>query len=407
MRLTAIGFLTALVILAGCAAPQTYRGQSEGGLSPVPNSSPSLGNPEPAPTFQGGGSPSLFKPPARNGGPSLKMPEALKDDSPIRSSRLQAPTPKTQTSRYRPGLPSDPISANSRPAILDEPNWSRFYRSTDRRAIETLMLGNGKRHVAFLGSMHGDEPQSVALVEELARYLKAHPETMRDSTVLLIRSPNPDGLFSRSPYNVHGVDLNRNFPSANWKELKNNRAGNSRGSEAETRQIVRILTDFRPELIVHLKDGRDQGIVNCEGASHEQGQRLADFTSMQVMKDLGQATSGSLESYALNDLKCPSLTLLLPKEPSEQAAWAKNREALLSVLGSATPTRQQTGLLDDEEHDPFAQPRVKKSSTPSSRKTDATPTKSDTKTNARQPKSKLPEFPKGVPDEGYLELPAP
>src|SRR5207244_736206 len=105
-------------------------------------------------------------------GPILGLPEAYNDDPPARSSpRVQAPPPKSRISNYRPTMSLDALSSPERPALLDEPIWSRSYRSTDRRPIETITLGKGAHHVAILGSLHGDEPQSVALVEELARHL--------------------------------------------------------------------------------------------------------------------------------------------------------------------------------------------------------------------------------------------
>jgi hypothetical protein len=298
-----------------------------------------------------------------------------------------------------------PISATERPVILDEPAWSRFYRSTDRRVIETIELGKGARRIAILGSLHGDETQSVALVEELARHFQSHPETLRQATVLLVKSPNPDGLAARSPYNIHGIDLNRNFPSANWKSLQNSRAGSKSASEAETRVIMRLLTDFRPTLVVHLKDSKDRALVNSEGNARSQAEQIARLLHGQAVEGFGAKTSGSVEDYAATQLKIPSLTLLLAVEASDQAAWAKDRDALLAVVG-AGPAGEETGALDDDLH-PFDGPAMVKSSLRKPASPPPTTEVTSTGTSRPRPRSTLPDFPAPVPDHGYVELPPP
>lgn len=403
MKVTKI-VLAGLLSAAGCAngrPPTSSPATGSGGLSPVPDTTPSLGAPDASP----GGGTSYF----RGDGPSLKMPEAFRNGllpgSPRLSSRWQSKSTSPRTSQFRPGVSTAPISIAERPVVLDEPAWSRFYRSTDRRVIETIELGKGPKRIAILGSLHGDETQSVALVEELARYFQSHPEALRQATVLLVKSPNPDGLAARSPYNVHGVDLNRNFPSANWKALRNSRGGSKSASEAETRVIMRLLTDFRPALVVHLKDSNDKALVNSEGNVHSQAEQIARLLHGQAVEGFGAKTSGSVEDYAATQLKVPSLTLLLAVEASDQAAWAKDRDALLAVVGAgATP--QETGALDDGLH-PFDRPAMVKSShrkptspPPATEITGVTPTRPRTRT-------KLPDFPAPIPDHGYIELPPP
>jgi protein MpaA len=340
------------------------------------------------------------------------LPEARQENSASSAphvAKLQAPDPKQHTSRYRPETAAEPVSSDSRPSILDEPTWSRFYRSTDRRPIETLILGSGPARVAILASLHGDETQSVSLVEDLARSLRAHPEQLRDATVLLMKTPNPDGFFGRSPYNFNGVDLNRNFPSSNWKELRNNRAGAAAASEAETRVVMRVLGDFRPRLVVHLKDSRQSGTVNYEGEIQTIAEQVAGMISCQVVRGLGEKTSGSVESYVMTRLACPSLTMLLVREDSDEAAWAKNRDALLAVLGQSGPApgADEKSTSFNEQPDPFEEPMIHKSSMRRQRSSAADgngTAATSAKSKKREP---LPDFPAPVPDHGYLELPPP
>jgi len=401
MKVANIVLAGSMLALSGCASNRPYSSPSSPGggssLTPIPETTPSLGEP----TESSGKS--FF----RGTGPSLRMPEAFRDDpqprAPRLSSRWQSQGSRQQSTFYGPGANS--VSTTDR-SLLNEPTWSRFYRSTDRRAIETILMGNGPRRVAILGSLHGDETQSVALVEELARYLKQHRELLRSTTILLVKTPNPDGLAGRTPYNVHGTDLNRNFPAPNWKDLHTVRSGEKPASEAETRAVMRLLSDFQPTLLVHLKDSRDKGVVNFEGSVQAQAEQVARIISGQVVQGLGEKTSGSVENYALAKLKCPSMTLLLPREASDQAAWAKNRDVFLTVLGTTPATGGNKAGDDDSQ--PFDQPSMRQSSM-SGKNSTTVRGQSPGNSGARRPGSSatLPDYPSAIPDHGYVELPPP
>lgn len=392
MKLPLLIATITLVILCGCATGPRSVGT---GPTMAPEARPSLGSPT-VPSFTAPATPVTpsYKP--STGGPTLGMPEAYRDDLPPRtSSNVQAPSPKSRTNNYRPTLSLD-ATANDRPALFSEPVWNRHYRSTDRRPIETLTLGKGTFRVAVLGSLHGDEVQSVALVDELAHSLQTHPEQLANSTVLLIKSPNPDGFVRRTPHNINGIDLNRNFPSANWQSLSSGRAGSQAASEAETRVVIRLLEDFRPALLVHVKDSRGTATVNYEGPESSRADQVATRNGSQVAHDLGKATSGSVENFADTRLQCPSLTLLIPREPSTSAAWTKHRDALVAAVSPTTGKRLVDPKRPLTNTDPFE-------SRPTVRPTSNTIPK--TTAPANRPKSA--EFPAPVPAHGYLELPSP
>jgi protein MpaA len=341
-----------------------------------------------------------------------ELPAAFQDDAArgaTRTAQLQAPDPKPRSSRKFSEPAANTVSSTDR--SLDTPAWNRFYRSADRRPIETLTLGSGPAHVAILASMHGDETQSTGLVEELAHYLVQHPEQLTGTTVLLVKSPNPDGYFARSPYNIHGVDLNRNFPTGNWKLLEHDRAGAKPKSEAETQVAVRLLTDFRPSLLVHIKDSRRGGVINFEGNIQSRADQIAGQLSCQVVQGLGEKTSGSVENFALTRFSCPSLTLLLAREKSDQAAWERNRDGLLSLCVATSGRRLRSDATGedsansiDDQPDPFEQAPVQKSSLRKPRQGTSSGKPTSSKTGYQ---SQLPEFPVPVPDVGYLELPSP
>ena len=124
--------------------------------------------------------------------------------------------------------------------------WNRRYQSTQRRPIETLVFGTGNRRILIIGSMHGDEPQSVGLIDELAMHLRSHPEELAGLKLVLVRSPNPDGLAGRTSVNSHNIDINRNFPGQNWALTPDRLSGTKAGSELETQVMVAFPANSAP-----------------------------------------------------------------------------------------------------------------------------------------------------------------
>ena len=64
----------------------------------------------------------------------------------------------------------------------------------------------------IIAGTHGDENSSIVTLSCALRTLS--PELRRHHVVLTV---NPDGCQLGLRANANGVDLNRNFPSANWK----------------------------------------------------------------------------------------------------------------------------------------------------------------------------------------------
>ncbi len=179
----------------------------------------------------------------------------------------------------------------------------------------------GKRVLA-LGLIHGDEPlageMSVDWTERLAG-LEKHRSTWR-----FIPLMNPDGLIAKTRMNAGGIDLNRNFPTSDWKEeahhywekaaRKDPRRfpGDSPASEPETKCVIAHIKDFKPDFIVSAHT--PYAVLDFDGPKMK----------FPAYKDLPWRAlgnfPGSLGRYMWRDYKIPVLTVELGRKMVDSAA---------------------------------------------------------------------------------------
>ena len=149
--------------------------------------------------------------------------------------------------------------------------------------------GTPRFKVLLLGGIHGDELASVTLAFDwiarshavqasaMPRPSKRAKPTIADVAWRFVPLLNPDGLL-HSPstrVNAHGVDLNRNFPTADWardaqpywvkrtKKDPRRFPGNQPLSEPESRWLLEQIDQFHPDLIVSVH--APYGLLDFDG----------------------------------------------------------------------------------------------------------------------------------------------
>jgi len=132
--------------------------------------------------------------------------------------------------------------------------WFEIGRSAGGRPLEVARFGRGPVERLIVAGIHGGyEWNTIALADELADHLRAHPEWVpANISLYILRSLNPDGAArAANAYgrgNDNGVDLNRNW-DANWLEDWN-RSGCftsvrlTAGSAPESEPEVQALAEF-------------------------------------------------------------------------------------------------------------------------------------------------------------------
>lgn len=171
-----------------------------------------------------------------------------------------------------------------------------------------MLKGNKKNpSVLIIGCFHGDEPQGKFLIEE---YLKENPDTR----ILFIPCLNQYGFEHKIRTNSNGVDLNRNFPTANWELTQRNEffGGDSPASEQETKFVIETIEKFNPKVILTLH--APFKIVNYDGDAEELAQKISEIINYPVEPSVGYPTPGSFGTWAGIERKIPTITLELDEE---------------------------------------------------------------------------------------------
>lgn len=169
----------------------------------------------------------------------------------------------------------------------------------------------------ILAGTHGDENATIATLSAAMRSL---PDHLRRHHVVL--AVNPDGCQLGLRANANGVDLNRNFPAANWQSadtvyrwnsVADDRdvrlsTGTHPASEPETQALCALIHQLKPAWIVSWHEP-----LACIDDPHQVavGEWLAQHTALPRVSAIGYDTPGSFGSWC-NDLSLPCVTAEMP-----------------------------------------------------------------------------------------------
>ncbi len=213
--------------------------------------------------------------------------------------------------------------------------WEHHRTTRNRRPLIFARFGGGAGNcILFLGGVHGDERPTVYLMLKLARYLHEHPEVVKDHCIVIAPLVNPDGYFAAPPTRVNaaGVDLNRNFPTRDWrrdahrqwrtKGRKNPRyyPGATAGSEPETLFQTALIKRFEPQKILSVHSPLnffDYDGPSSDLDSFEQWMETISREANHPLKKFGYYP-GSLGNYAGHERNIFTLTLELPSSDPKQ-----------------------------------------------------------------------------------------
>lgn len=176
------------------------------------------------------------------------------------------------------------------------------------------------RLLVFAG-IHGEEPETTYALSRALRQLR---EPSLHCAVVL--AANPDGLARGTRANARGVDLNRNFPAANWSPAPVTcrstlqdpsdvllSPGAQAGSEPEVQALLALIAELEPAAVVALH--APLACIDDPGETRL-GRWLAKRTRMPLVQDVGYPTPGSFGSWG-KDRNLPIVTYEFPLAATE------------------------------------------------------------------------------------------
>jgi murein peptide amidase A len=206
----------------------------------------------------------------------------------------------------------------------------------------------------ILCGVHGDEITPIKFCWDLMNELR-QGQQFSDKLIIVAPLVTPDSFLLSKPTrtNAFGVDVNRNFPTTDWKrdaqkkwkevyrKDKRKFPGHRSGSEQETIFQMNLIKRYKPNKVISVH--APLTLLDYDGPSlraHD-GKSAKDLLEAMSQKSSGYKVSnypifpGSLGNWAGKENHIPTYTLELPNSnPAEtDKFWLLFKEAVLFAIG--------------------------------------------------------------------------
>jgi len=152
-------------------------------------------------------------------------------------------------------------------------------RSVQDRPIVAFRDGpkDAPLEVLVVGSIHGDETAGMRIARRL---IQAPP--IPGVRLLVVPTVNPDGVASGTRGNVHGVDLNRNFPYR-WRPLDGGEySGPHPLSEPEAWAAYGVIYLNRPDVTIWFH--QPFGLIDRPSGNPFAAHRFSDLIGLPMVR---------------------------------------------------------------------------------------------------------------------------
>ena len=222
--------------------------------------------------------------------------------------------------------------------------------SVQGRPITAYRFGTGATHIAFIGGIHqGDESVATDLLQKAVDYYTQHVDAIpRDITAYFLPDVNPDGHALKQRFNAHGVDLNRNWPTANWQTdtfaaegLIKGGGGKAPLSEPETQAVWNYLQ--KNKLICTMWYHARGGMVVDTEPTAASKQRYSTQLARLLAASTGYAYDQTWTAYEVNGdvsdfLNAKGIySLTIELNSYTDPDWTQNLRGFSAAMGFFTP----------------------------------------------------------------------
>lgn len=193
-------------------------------------------------------------------------------------------------------------------------------------------------NVFFLGVFHGDEIEGEYAIREFMKELDENPNVSCAYNVYFLPCLNPDGKELKTRFNANKVDLNRNYPTANFKEetqtldYEKVKCG-APASEVETRFMMELVEEFKPQAIISVHS--DLHLIDYDGPARNLALMFSEKSGYKFVESVGYETPGSFGTWAGIERNIPLITVETwrGRTPEElEKIWQEIRPAFYKVL---------------------------------------------------------------------------
>jgi succinylglutamate desuccinylase len=205
-------------------------------------------------------------------------------------------------------------------------------RSVLNRPIIAYRLGDPSSpvKVIILGQMHGDEPAGVTVANSII----AQRQAVTGIDLWVIPTMNPDGAARHTRQNIHGVDLNRNWPDR-WARLTGEfYSGPAPLSEPETKAMYAFLKLIKPRYLVSLHQPLN-GVDTTDGGAREPALSRTLARSLGLPQKAFNCNSeclGSMTGWMTRYQKGSGITIEFGAAPSRAYLTGQARLGILSAV---------------------------------------------------------------------------
>lgn len=211
--------------------------------------------------------------------------------------------------------------------------WQSVSRSAGGHPFQVCRVGEDGYRTLVIGSVAGDDPLALQLVDQLARRIHDDHLILGGFDCSIVRTLNPDGLFSHKVVNQSGVYLNESFPKPG-------------AAPAALPPEISFFTDrvaqLQPQRVLHIRSiNRERGVIaassGCRTAADEAAQWLG-FSRVDLSQ---KSADGSVERFITSAGSADMITVAIPTSSKPAELWVRYGDTLLNLLlGDDLQTRE-------------------------------------------------------------------
>lgn len=212
--------------------------------------------------------------------------------------------------------------------------------SVQGRPINAYFFGNGSNTILYTGAIHGNELSSKYIMDDWISELSNNPDKIpSNKQIVVVPVVNPDSTAVAKRYNANNINLNRNFPTANWVSniqvaggnTEQGAGGSSALSEPESTALANFTRQLSPSFVVtyhsagSIVNSNDAGNSVSIGREYARLARYRFVANAETNAVFGLEMSGTYEDW-LAEIGIPAILLEMPNNTGK--FFTSNKSAI-------------------------------------------------------------------------------